>query len=78
MCISQFEGYEQLEELDLGDYRRAVRRHRRLDRILEAEGDSTNRYKVAKQADVAMLFYVLSADELAELLDRLGYDYDHD
>ena len=32
----------------------------RLDRILEAEGDTTNRYKLSKQADVLMLFYLFS------------------
>jgi trehalose/maltose hydrolase-like predicted phosphorylase len=74
--ISQFEGYELLEELDWDAYRRDHDDVARLDRILEAEGDSTNRYKVAKQADVMMLLYLLSAEELARLLDRLGYDYD--
>ena len=40
----------------------------RLDRVLEAEGDSTNRYKVAKQADVLMLLFLLSRQELRGLL----------
>jgi trehalose/maltose hydrolase-like predicted phosphorylase len=71
--ISQFEGYERLDELDWDGYRRRYGDIRRLDRILEAEGDSTNRYKASKQADVLMLFYLLSADELRELLARLGY-----
>ena len=48
----------------------------RLDRILEAEGDSPNRYQLSKQADVLMLFYVLSADELGQIIERLGYRYD--
>ena len=74
--ISQFEGYELLEELDWEAYRRKYGDIQRLDRILEAEGDSPNRYKLTKQADVMMLFYLLSADELAGLLERLGYDYD--
>jgi trehalose/maltose hydrolase-like predicted phosphorylase len=71
--ISQFEGYGALEELDWAGLRRRHGNIRRLDRILEAEGDSTNRYKASKQADVLMLFYLLSADELRGLLDRLGY-----
>lgn len=74
--ISQFEGYELLEELDWDGYRRKYGDISRLDRILEAEGDSPNRYKLSKQADVIMLFYVLSAEELAHLLERLGYRYD--
>ncbi|HKQ00586.1 MAG TPA: glycosyl hydrolase family 65 protein, partial [Actinomycetes bacterium] len=71
--ISQFEGYGDLDELDWEDLRRRYGDIRRLDRILEAEGDSPNRYKASKQADVLMLFYLLSADELRELLERLGY-----
>jgi alpha,alpha-trehalase len=71
--ISQFEGYEELEELDRDGYRERYGNIQRLDRILEAEGDSVNRYKASKQADVLMLFYLLSADELGELFDRLGY-----
>ena len=74
--ISQFEGYERLAELDWDGYRRRYGDIRRLDRILEAEGDSTNRYKASKQADVLMLFYLLSADELGKLLDGLGYPLD--
>jgi alpha,alpha-trehalase len=76
--LSQFESYEALEELDWEDYRRRYADTSRLDRILEAEGDSPNRYKLAKQADTTMLFFVLSADELASILRRLGYDYDPD
>jgi alpha,alpha-trehalase len=72
--ISQFEGYEQLEELDWEAYRRKYGNIQRLDRILEAEGDTPNRYKVSKQADVLMLLYLLSVDELRELLDGLGYE----
>jgi alpha,alpha-trehalase len=71
--ISQFEGYERLQELDWDGYRRRYGDIRRLDRILEAEGDTPNRYKASKQADVLMLFYLLSMDELRGLLERLGY-----
>ena len=74
--ISQFQGYECLDELDWDRYRSLYGDIDRLDRILEAEGDSPNRYKLAKQADVVMLFYQLSAEELAGLLERLGYHYD--
>jgi trehalose/maltose hydrolase-like predicted phosphorylase len=74
--LSQFEGYERLDELDWARYRSMYGDIDRLDRILEAEGDSPDRYKLAKQADVVMLFYLLSAEELAGLLERLGYQYD--
>jgi alpha,alpha-trehalase len=76
--ISQFEGYEHLEELDWRRYRAQYGNIQRLDRILEAEGDSANRYKVSKQADVLMLFYLFSAEELAMLFEDLGYAFDRD
>ena len=74
--ISQFEGYDDLKELEWEDYHARYGDVSRLDRILEAENDSPNRYKVSKQADVLMLFYLLSADELAELFHHLGYAWD--
>jgi trehalose/maltose hydrolase-like predicted phosphorylase len=74
--LSQFEGYERLAELDWEDYRTRYGDIGRLDRILEAEGDSTNRYRLAKQADVLMLFYLLSQDELAGIVEQLGYRWD--
>ena len=74
--ISQFEGYERLDELDWDGYRRRYGNIQRLDRILEAEGDTPNRYKASKQADALMLFYLLSAEELHSLFTRLGYPWD--
>ena len=71
--ISQFEGYEKLRELDWEGYRRRYGNIQRLDLILEADGDSANNYKLSKQADVLMLFYLFSAQEFGELLERLGY-----
>jgi alpha,alpha-trehalase len=76
--ISQFEGYESLQEFDWEGYRRKYGDIHRLDRILEAEGDTPNRYKLSKQADVLMLFYLFSADELALLFEQLGYPFDRD
>jgi trehalose/maltose hydrolase-like predicted phosphorylase len=76
--ISQFEGYEQLAELDWDGYRRRYRNIQRLDLILEAENDSANRYKASKQADVLMLFYLFSGDELSALFERLGYQWKQD
>ncbi len=76
--IDQFEGYDVLRELDWDDYRARYGNIQRLDLILEAEGDSANRYKVSKQADVLMLFYLFSADELRELFARLGYPFEYE
>ena len=76
--ISQFEGYGRLQEFDWAAAREKYGDIHRLDRILEAEGDSPNRYKASKQADVLMLFYLFSADELAQLFERLGYPFERD
>lgn len=76
--ISQFEGYGELAELDWHSYRQRYDNIQRLDRILEAENDSVNRYQASKQADVLMLFYLLSADELRELFARMGYRFTPD
>ncbi|MEU1671107.1 glycosyl hydrolase family 65 protein [Streptomyces roseifaciens] len=72
--ISQFEGYERLAELDWDGYREQYGDIRRLDRILEAEGDSVNRYQASKQADALMLGYLFSPAELAAVFARLGYE----
>jgi trehalose/maltose hydrolase-like predicted phosphorylase len=76
--ISQFEGYEELEELDWDGYRSRYDNIQRLDRILRAEGDDPNRYKLAKQADTVMLFFLFEEDELRRIFERLGYDYGPD
>lgn len=73
--ISQFEGYEKLAELDWDAYRARYGNIQRLDRILEAEGDDVSAYRASKQADVLMLFYLMSADELRDLLGHLGYEF---
>ncbi|MBD3263952.1 MAG: glycoside hydrolase family 65 protein, partial [Candidatus Omnitrophica bacterium] len=44
--------------------------------ILKAEGKSPDAYKVAKQADVLMAFYLLSFSELEDIFKRLGYPFD--
>lgn len=74
--ISQFDGYFDLKEIDLDAYRKKYRAIERMDRILKAEGKSPNEYKVVKQADVLMTFYVLSLEEIKEIFIRLGYTFD--
>lgn len=76
--ISQFEGYDTLRELDWEDYRTRYGNIQRLDLILEGEHDSANRYKLSKQADVLMLFYLFSSEELGELFERLGYPFEYE
>lgn len=74
--ISQFDGYGDLSELDWEGYRSRYGDIRRLDRILEAEDDTVNRYQASKQADVLMLGYLFSPAELARVFRRLGHRLD--
>ena len=78
VILSQFEGWDDLEELDWVALKERHGDIRRLDRVLESEGDTPNRYKASKQADVLMLFYLFSADELRTLFERLGYPFEND
>jgi trehalose/maltose hydrolase-like predicted phosphorylase len=74
--IDQFEGFDNLKELDWDYYRRCYGDIQRIDRILEAEGDSSNAYKVNKQGDLLMLFYLFSPAELMEGLSWMGYPFE--
>ncbi|MFO7824496.1 MAG: glycoside hydrolase family 65 protein [Cyclobacterium sp.] len=73
--ISQFEGYEKLEEFSWEEYQNKYDDIQRLDRVLESEGDSPNRYKASKQADVLMLFYLFSKSQISTIFENLGYDF---
>jgi trehalose/maltose hydrolase-like predicted phosphorylase len=76
--INQFDGFEKLKELDWDKYHKKYGEILRLDRILETENDSVNNYRVAKQADVLMIFYLFSSEELISLLKHLGYPFSYD
>lgn len=71
--LSQFDGYELLAELDWERYRAMYGNIGRLDLILAAENDTTNRYRLAKQADVLMLLHLLGPEAVRGQLLRLGY-----
>ncbi|NCC45256.1 MAG: beta-phosphoglucomutase, partial [Clostridia bacterium] len=73
--ISQFEGYFSLKELDWSAYREKYGNIHRMDRILKAEGKSPDGYKVAKQADALMLFYLFPLDEVRSLFEQLGMPF---
>ena len=73
--VSQFEGYEDLEELDWDHYREEYGNIQRLDRILRAEGDDPDKYKLTKQADAVLLFFLFAEDEIRGLFERLDYEY---
>jgi alpha,alpha-trehalase len=71
--IAQFEGYEKLSEFPrLQD---GTLDSEKLKQVLEEENGTPNEYKVGKQADVVLLFYIFSVDELKELFHRLGYKF---
>ncbi len=74
--ISQFDGYFKLKELDWQGYRQEYGNIHRMDRILKAEGKSPDAYKVSKQADTLMLFYLLPLIEIEGIFSRLGYKFD--
>jgi trehalose/maltose hydrolase-like predicted phosphorylase len=74
--LEQFDGFARLQPFDWDAYRSKYGDIHRLDNLLEAEDDTPNRYQVCKQADVLMLFYLLSLPELSRLLGKLGYDFD--
>ncbi|MGH1548774.1 HAD-IA family hydrolase [Leifsonia poae] len=76
--LSQFDGYDDLEPIDLDAFRSRYPTAGRLDLVLNARGDTTNRYQVSKQPDCLMLLYLLSAEELRDLLAHLGYRLDRD
>jgi alpha,alpha-trehalase len=76
--ISQFDGYEELEEFPWEEYRAKYGDIQRLDRILKAEGVSPDKYMVAKQPDVTMMFYVLGNKEVERIFKQLGYPFDAD
>ncbi len=73
--VSQFEGYEKLEEFPWEEYQEKYGDIQRLDRVLESEGDSPNRYKASKQTDVLMLFYLFSKEQIFTVFRNLGYDF---
>lgn len=50
-----------------------IRQHREAGPHPRVRGDTTNHYRLSKQADVLMLLYLLGLDETLSLLDRLGY-----
>jgi trehalose/maltose hydrolase-like predicted phosphorylase len=74
--LSQFDGFEDLKDLNWDHYKKKYGDIQRIDRILEAEGDSVNRYKVNKQCDVLMLYYLFSQEDLTMGFEWMGYHFD--
>jgi alpha,alpha-trehalase len=72
--ISQFEGYEKLKPFPCGED--GTIDMTKLNEVLQEEGGTPNEFAVGKQADVLLLFYLFSSDELKELFHRLGYSFE--
>ncbi|HLN53508.1 MAG TPA: HAD-IA family hydrolase [Lentimicrobium sp.] len=76
--IAQYDGYFELKELDWDYYKSKYGNIYRLDRILKAEGKSADEYKVAKQADTLMIFYILEEKEVRNIIESMGYHVEDD
>lgn len=74
--LGQFDEYFGLKELDWEGYKAEYGNIQRMDRILKAEGRSPDEYKVSKQADVLMLFYLFPFSEVKKIFSQLGYHFD--
>lgn len=71
--IAHFEGYFKLKELEWEYYRQKYTDIHRLDRILKAEGKSPDEFKLSKQADLLMAFFLLGPEEVLTIIRNLGY-----
>ena len=71
--IAHFDGYFDLKELDWDAYEKKYDDIHRMDRILKAEGKSPDAYKVSKQADLLMVFYLLDIDTVTGIINKMGY-----
>ncbi|AMA64812.1 Trehalose 6-phosphate phosphorylase [Candidatus Arsenophonus lipoptenae] len=71
--IGQFDGYFVLKEIDWQKYINKYENISRLDRILRSEGKAPDNYKIAKQADLLMIFNNLHQDEVKKLLKDMKY-----
>lgn len=70
--IIQFENFDKLKEVNWKHYMKKYGDIRRMDRILKSENKSPNSYKLLKQADTLMIFYLLDFKEAIEVLRDLG------
>ncbi|KRL10006.1 glycoside hydrolase family 65 protein [Schleiferilactobacillus perolens] len=72
--IAQFQGYFDLQPVDLAAYGEKYGDVHRLDRILKAKGDSPDAYQIAKQADALMAFWNLPVATVTDIFSDLGHE----
>ncbi len=73
--LMQFAGFDRLKRWS-GIAFAEEQKQGRIDRVLEARGDTVDAWQITKQADVLMLLYLLAPDELAALIGGMGYAFD--
>lgn len=71
--LSQFDGYHELLPAPAQSH---APDKPRLDWLLEARHDCTDRYQLTKQADVLTLFHLFGPRALRRLCARMGYEFD--
>ncbi|HEX5580333.1 MAG TPA: glycosyl hydrolase family 65 protein, partial [Gemmatimonadaceae bacterium] len=76
--LSQFAGWDRLAELDAPAREALESDERPAGVALAAEGEGAIGHRVSGHADVLMLFYLFSVEELTELVTHLGYALDAD
>lgn len=76
--LAQYDGYFDLKELDWDYFKKKYGNIYRMDRLLKAEGESADDYKVAKQADTLQTFYNLNEETVTAILKKLGYNLSGD
>ncbi|MBD3244579.1 MAG: glycoside hydrolase family 65 protein [Candidatus Moranbacteria bacterium] len=73
--ISQYDGFLKLKELNFSELKKEYNNIQRIDRILKSKNDTPDNYQVSKQADLLMIYYLLTENELSEIIQNLGYSY---
>ncbi|MHA1584624.1 MAG: glycosyl hydrolase family 65 protein, partial [Promethearchaeota archaeon] len=71
--LAQYKDYFKLKELNWDAYRSKYGNIKRMDRILKAEGLSIDEYKVSKQADALMPWYLFNQEKVKSILSKLNY-----
>ncbi|MBS7456824.1 glycoside hydrolase family 65 protein [Coralloluteibacterium stylophorae] len=70
--LAPFAGFDRLERMQIEAFERECG-GQRIDHVLDARGGDINDFQVLKQADTAMLAYLLPEAELLELVADMGY-----
>lgn len=75
--LARFQGFGRLKELDIGSFKDS-HPGKRVDHALLAENDDADAYRISKQPDVLMLLYLMPPDDLAKMIQTMGYRFGED